>query len=334
MQRANHLHSRICTQENLRLAYRKAAKGKQGQAEVLRFRQRFDGNIQRLREQLITGELDIGHYHTFTVRDPKVRTICAASFPERVLHHAVMNICEPRLEAYAIHDTYACRKGKGNRKALHRAREFARNHAWYLKLDIRKYFDSIDHRIALGLLARMFKEKPLLSLFADILRSYQASPGKGVPIGNLISQHLANFYLGPFDHWIKETRKIKGYLRYMDDFLLFAHDKELLKSELAEIAVFLEEKLTLRLKENVQLNRTVLGVPFLGFRVFPAHIRLLPRTRQRLSQKLREYEKKYLEGIWTEPDLVRHVQPLVAFTDAGDSLPFRRMVMERFGVLS
>ncbi len=182
--------------------------------------------------------------------------------------------------------------------------------------------------------ARLFKEKPDLALFAAIVRSDQASPGKGVPIGNLISQHLANLYLGPLDHWIKETRKIKGYVRYMDDFLLFAQDKARLMGELAELSAFLEEKLALRLKDNVQINRTGLGVPFLGFRVFPAHIRLLPRTRLRLSLKLREYEKQYLRGTWTEPDLVRHVQPLVAFTDAGDSVPFRRMVMERFGVLS
>jgi RNA-directed DNA polymerase len=334
MQRANHLYSKICTHENLRLAFRKAAKGKQGHADVLCFRQYFDANMHDIQEQLLSGRMDIGHYHFFTVRDPKVRTICAASFPERVLHHAVMNLCEPRLDAYAIFDTYACRKGKGNRKALHRAGEFARNHIWYLKLDIRKYFDSIDHEIALGLLARLFKEKPLLTLFADILRSYQVSPGKGVPIGNLISQHLANFYLGPFDHWIKETRKIKGYVRYMDDFLLFAHDKKQLALELEEIARFLETRLALQLKENIQLNRTEFGVPFLGFRIFPAHIRLLARTRQRFSEKLREYEKKYLEGTWTEPELVRHVQPLVAFTDAGDSVPFRRMVVQRFGVLS
>lgn len=102
----------------------------------------------------------------------------------------------------------------------------------------------------------------------------------------------------------------------------------------AQISPYLEEKLALQLKENVQINRTTLGVPFLGFRVFPAHIRLLPRSRLRFSRKLREYEKNYLEGTWTGPDLFRHVQPLVAFTDAGDSEPFRRMVIQRFGVLS
>ena len=270
----------------------------------------------------------------FTVRDPKVRNICAASFPERVLHHAVMNLCEPYLDAYAIHDSYACRIGKGNRRALSRVREFARKYPWYLKLDIARYFDSIDHDIAMRLLSRQFKEKKLLALFAAILNTYHVKPGKGVPIGNLVSQHLANFYLGAFDHWIKETRKIKGYVRYMDDFVLFSHHKSELKSELEQIISFLETQLALKLKENIQINRIVLGAPFLGFRVFPAHIRLLPRTRKRFSQKLREYEKNHIEGRWTEAELVRHTEPLIAFTDAGDSVPFRRMVINRFGVLS
>ena len=334
MKRENYLYDRISTHENLHLAFRKAARGKQARVEVAQFRNRFDANIQSLREQLLNGRPDVGHYHFFTVRDPKVRNICAASFPERVLHHAVMNLCEPYLDAYAIHDSYACRKGKGNRKALERTREFARKYPWYLKLDIARYFDSIDHGIAIRLLSRKFKEEKLLKLFAAVLNTYHTTPGKGVPIGNLISQHLANFYLGLLDHWIKETRKIKGYVRYMDDFLLFSHRKAHLKSELEQINRFLKTQLALKLKENIQINRTVLGVPFLGFRVFPAHIRLLPRTRKRFSQKLREYERNYIEGRWTEPELVRHTEPLIAFTDAGDSTPFRRMVINRFGVLS
>jgi RNA-directed DNA polymerase len=171
-------------------------------------------------------------------------------------------------------------------------------------------------------------------LFDAILNTYHTKPGKGVPIGNLISQHLANFYLGLFDHWIKEVRKIKGYVRYMDDFLLFSHAKACLKLELLEIIHFLEKRLALKLKENIQINRTVLGVPFLGFRVFPAHIRLLSRTRTRFSRKLREYERKFIDGRWTEYQLVRHTEALIAFTDAGNSAPFRRMVIDRFGVLS
>ncbi|QTA80915.1 Putative reverse transcriptase [Desulfonema limicola] len=141
-----------------------------------------------------------------------------------------MNICEPFLESYSIFDSYACRKNKGTRKALSKAQTFARQYKWYLKLDIRKYFNSIDHKIMMNLLSRRFNDRELLHLFDKILQTYHTEPGKGLPIGNLISQHLANFYLGLLDHRIKDDWGIRGYIRYMDDFIIFKNSKENLKA--------------------------------------------------------------------------------------------------------
>jgi hypothetical protein len=245
-----------------------------------------------------------------------------------------MNVCEPLLEAYAIFDTYACRKGKGNRKALARAQHFARRHNWYLKLDIRKYFDSIDHGILLALLARRIKDKELLLLFAKLLDTYHTRPGRGMPIGNLISQHLANFYLGPFDHWIKEERRTKGYLRYMDDMLVFGHDRARLKTDLEEIGHYLKQELGLQLKTNVQLNRCRHGIPFLGYRVFPDRIRLSPGGRRRFVKRFRHYEQEWIDGNWSTAELVRHMEPLIEFTRGAGGKGFRSSVIDRFGVSS
>jgi hypothetical protein len=203
-----------------------------------------------------------------------------------------------------------------------------------LKLDIAKYFDSIDHAIALRLLARRFKDANLLSLFGKIMDSYHTRPGKGLPIGNLFSQHLANLYLGFFDHWVKEIHKVKAYLRYMDDFILFADEKNRLRDELDAITDYLSEALRLRLKDNIQLNRVERGVPFLGFRIFPAHVRLNTRSKYRFSKKFQECERRYCQGVWSEKDVAAHAEALCAFTRLGDSLAFRRMCLERFGVLS
>jgi hypothetical protein len=277
---------------------------------------------------------DVGHYRFFQIRDPKTRSICAASFPERVLHHAIMNVCEPVLETYAIHDSYACRKGKGSRKALARTQTLSRRFNWYLKLDISKYFDSIDHAILMDQLARRFKDRGLLRLFQTLLKTYHTRPGKGMPIGNLISQHLANFYLGGFDHWLKEKLKIRGYLRYMDDFILFGPDKMFLKTVLKRIRTYLFEKLALDLKANIQLNRCTRGIPFIGYRTFPSQIRLSPLSRKRFVRKLRQYEIRWQNGEWSESDLARHVLPLIEFTRAADTVSFRRCVIARYGVLS
>jgi hypothetical protein len=166
MKRLNGLHQQIADPDNLRLAFCKAARGKQDRPEVMRFRANFDASIRKLHQQLLVGAPDIGHYRFFAVRDPKPRRICAASFTERVLHHAMMNICEPALNAFHIADTYACLPGRGQYKALERTVKFAGSSSWYLQLDIRHYFDSIDHETMLNLLARRFKDKLLLNLFA------------------------------------------------------------------------------------------------------------------------------------------------------------------------
>ena len=171
------------------MAFWKAAKGKHGNKEVIHFKVNFEENIQKIQQQFERNNLDIGYYHFFYVYDHKKRLICAASFPERVIHHAIMNVCEPVLETYSISDSYACRKEKGPRKAVLRVQEYAREYAWFLKLDIRKYFDSVDHSILFQLLSRRFKEKPLLELFRQLLETYQLKKGKGLPIGNLVSQH-------------------------------------------------------------------------------------------------------------------------------------------------
>jgi RNA-directed DNA polymerase len=200
MKRAGNLYCSIAESENLRLAFCKAARGKHSRPEVISFGKNLERNLGLFRQQLIAGQLDICHYRFFRVRDPKPRNICAASFPERVLHHAIMNICEPVLDRYAIFDSYACRKGKGAIRAINRGKSFSRKNNWYLKLDIRHYFYSVDHRVMITLLHRRFKDQHLLALLNKILATYNTLPGKGLPIGNLISQHLANYYLGCLDH--------------------------------------------------------------------------------------------------------------------------------------
>jgi len=327
MKRAGNLYKDIADMENLRLAFWKAAKGKRGRQEVVAFSRDLETNLGQIRRQLLAHEPDIGHYRFFEVYDPKHREICAASFPERVLHHAVMNLCEPVLDRCAIFDSYACRKNKGNRKAIAKAKNFAGKNAYYLQLDIHKYFDSIYHEILLSLLGKRFKDSELMDLFDMILSTFHKTLGKGLPIGNLVSQHLANFYLSPLDRWVKEELRVRHYLRYMDDFLLFSSSRIQLKQNLSCIRKWLREHLQLELKNDIKLNRTRLGFTFLGFRIFPGLIRLSNRSKRRFSRKLRRYEENYQSGVWTQKRLIRHVEPLVDFTRIADAKGFRRKII-------
>ena len=176
MKRVSSLFDSIADLDNLLLAFWKARKGKNGKAEVRRFRENIHEEILSLRNDLMSGTMRVGDYHYFEVHDPKQRQICAASFRERVLHHAIINVCGPYFEKFLIFDTYDCIKGKGSYKEIERAQFFSRRNNLYLKLDIVKYFHSIDHAILIELLERMFKDRRLLSLLKKIIVSYEVAP--------------------------------------------------------------------------------------------------------------------------------------------------------------
>lgn len=321
----------IAEPANLRLAFWKAAKSKRAKADCRAFQERLEENVASLRAELLSGSVAVGEYHTFTIYDPKERTICAASFRERVLHHALMNVCELVLERAAIFDSYACRKGRGQQVAVRRATGYARQNGWFLKMDIRKYFDSIDQEVLRGLLARKFKDAGVLEVFDRILATYQTAPGQGLPIGNLTSQHFANYYLAPLDRFIKEGLQCRSYVRYMDDFVVWGETAAELREVWRRVEDFLTTELKLELKSNVMLNRTERGMDFLGYRIFPRDLRLAKRSKRRFASKFRAYEREHREGVWSELELQQRMTALIAFTLPCRSRGFRRNVIERFG---
>ncbi|MBN2894100.1 MAG: hypothetical protein JXL97_19675, partial [Bacteroidales bacterium] len=172
MKRAVFLIEQITDLNNLYEAFYKAQKGKKEKQEVVEYKKDLYENLKQLQRQIQTGNLDIGNYHYFTIYEPKERLICAASFPERVLHHSLMNVCHKYFENQQISESYATRIGKGTYKAIEKARFYSKQYKYYLKLDIRKYFDSISHQILMQKLETIFKDKMLLYVFYQIIDSY------------------------------------------------------------------------------------------------------------------------------------------------------------------
>ena len=334
MKRAGHLLEQIVALDNLQRAFCQAARGKRHKPEVVAFSRDLDRHLREMSEGLWRGDLRLGDYHSFRIHDPKERLICAASFRERVLHHALMIPCEPVFEQTLIHHTYACRKGRGQTGALQAARCHCRRHAYFLKLDIRKYFDSVDQTILFRLLSRRFKDAGLLLLFRRLLDTYQTQPGKGLPIGNLTSQHFANFYLNPLDRFVTEACGCGAYVRYMDDFVLWDSDRDRLAALRKEVETFLQDHLALRLKERTPVHRVETGLSFLGFRVFPGGLRLDAHSKKRLVRKYRRYQDEFRRGQWTERELQPRLQALFAFARQADSRDLRANLMQRFGDIS
>ena len=322
MKRTGCLFDKLTDYDNLVDSFHKASKGKITRKDVLDFATDFDENITRFRQSIIEDTIEIGKYHFFTIYDPKCRKICAASFPERILHHAIINVCGERFDRNLIYDTFATRKGKGTYAALDRARCYLKKYPYAVKLDFKKYYDSICHQVLKDKLRRLFKDARLLSLFDRIIDSYEVSPGRGLPIGNLTSQYFANHYLSEIDHLMREQVKVEGYVRYMDDILMMSTSKSELKASV-NVLNRKSSEVGLSIKSPLYVHSTN-GVNFLGYRLFPHVYVLSSRSKRRYAAKMRQYHELYAEGIWTEADLNRHLLPLTAFALHGNNHSFRK----------
>ena len=314
MKRVGFLIEKIADTDNILHAFYKARRGKQLKKEVVAFSNSLDDNVFKLRESIFSGKVDVGNYTYFNINDPKPRKICAAAFHERVLHHAIMNVCHQYFEKHLIDSTYATRPNKGIYQAIDKAKSASKKYPFVAKFDFRKYFDSIDHEILKSKLERLFKDKKLLNVFNKIIDSYSTQENKGLPIGNLTSQYFANHYLSSMDHYVKEDLKVKEYIRYMDDFLVFASDMDELKMFIEKIKFFSEDVLNLTLKPIIILNVRD-GIPFLGYKVFPQKVLLNSRSKKRLRFRIVKYQEYLDKGIWSENRYMEHLIPLMAFSN-------------------
>lgn len=275
----------VAAAPNLEAALWAAARGKCARADVAAYLAEAPRRLGQLREALLEARLVDGRLCSFMIRDPKPRLIHAAPFVDRVAHHALMRLMEPRLERALVPTSYACRPGRGVHAALARALEGVRAHPWVLQLDVRHCFPRIAHERLLGLLSRRFKGSAL-RLAATIIRSHEASPGRGLPIGSLTSQHFANAYLGEIDREAISLPPCLAHVRYMDDLLLFCGSEADANALHARLADFATLELDLQFKPP-RIARTRFGVTFCGMRVRPEGLRAGERRRRVWTERWR-----------------------------------------------
>ena len=225
-------------------------------------------------------------YITFTIFEPKERIIFRLPyFPDRITHHAVMNVLEPVFVSTFTSDTYSCIKGRGIHAAAYAVKKSLRDvpgTRYCLKLDIRKFYPSVDHDVLKALLRRKIKDQDLLWLLDGIIDS-----AEGLPIGNYLSQYFANFYLTYFDHWMKEDRGVKYYFRYADDLVILSDNKPYLHQLLIEIRAYLQDNLKLTVKHNNQVFPVdQRGIDFVGYVFYHTHILLRKSIKQNFARML------------------------------------------------
>jgi retron-type reverse transcriptase len=341
MKRVGNLWYKIIDFENLLTASKKAQKGKRFHEDVLRFNYDLEGELFDIRDELMEKTYQPGEYKTFEISEPKKRMISAAPYRDRVVHHALCNVIEPIFEKSFIYDSYANRKGKGTHKALDRFVKYFRSSQYVLKCDIVKYFPSIDHEILKNLLRQKIKCKDtlwLINLIIDnsnpqiLANEYFAGDSlftpferkKGLPIGNLTSQFFANIYLNQLDHFIKDELGIKKYVRYVDDFAIFSHDKLFLKKLRQKIEMKLE-KYRLRIHPvKSRITRVKYGENFLGFRIFPNKIRVKSDNLRRARRRMKDLQDDYKNGLKGMDEIGQSIQSWVSHLNYGDTYRLRK----------
>jgi RNA-directed DNA polymerase len=289
MKRVGNLYSQIYSVENLTLADEVARRGKRNSYGVAIHDRRRAENILKLSESLEKKEFRTSPYDNFLLScdNGKIREISRLPYyPDRIVHHAVMNILEPIWGSVFSKDTYSCIKGRGIHSAAKKIKQCLSSDKtgtiYCLKIDVRKFYPSIDHDVLKEILRRKLKDNDLLWLLYEIIDS-----APGVPIGNYLSQYFANLYLAYFDHHMKEVERVKHYFRYCDDIVVFGSDKAVLHALRVRIDQYMKINLKLDVKKNWQVFPVdVRGVDFLGYRFRHTHTLLRKSIKKAFARKM------------------------------------------------
>lgn len=330
MKRYGNLYDKIISLDNLRLADEKARKGKLQSYGVRRHDENREQNLIDLHEQLKAGTFKTSQYDIFTIHEPKEREIYRLPYyPDRIVHHAAMNILEPIWCSIFTADTYSCIKGKGIHAAARKLKQYLREDPagtrYCLKIDIRKYYPSIDHDILKQIIRRKIKDRRLLALLDEIIDS-----AEGVPIGNYLSQYFANLYLAYFDHWIKEEKRTRYYFRYADDIVVLSDSKEHLHALLADMREYLAVELHLQIKDNYQIFPVeARGIDFVGYVFYHTHTLLRKSIKQTFCRKVAKIRKRKIRPA--EKELKQEICPWWGWAKHCDSKHLFKQQLKKTG---
>lgn len=294
----------VISVENILYAWKKFRKGKRSKVDVRAFEFGLEENIFDLYYHLISGTWKPDPYVIFYVQDPKLRKIHKATVRDRVLYQLMYLYLYQIFDKSFIHDSYSSRKIKGTHLGIKRFEEFSRivtkNYtqiAFTLKCDIRKFFDSIDHDTLISLINKKIKDEKLMSLIVQIIDSFHTTNRKGLPLGNVTSQIMANIYLNELDQFCKHTLKTEYYIRYCDDFVILHNSREFLESLIDKLQSFLTNKLRLTLHpRKVTIRKIKSGIDFLGYVLLPHYKVLRTKTKNRILKKISRMKYLYEKG--------------------------------------
>lgn len=331
MKRIGNLYNKIYDFKNLHNSYLLARRCKRYRNEVLNYTDNLEVELITLQNELVWKCYKQGKYRTFKVYEPKERTIKALPFKDRVLQHAVNSVVEPIFSKGFYEHSYACLVGKGAHKASKTLKKWIYNtrgkNMYYLKCDIAKYFDSINHTILIEILERKIKCKDTMELLKHIIEN---DSKVGIPIGNLTSQTFANIYLNEFDNFIKHALKIKYYIRYMDDFIILKESKEEIHIILKHIEEFLISRLGLRLNHKTRISKIYEGIDFVGYKHYINRVNLRRSTWVRQKRNIKRMFQKFEKNKISYEDVEKSLYSILGHIQHADAYMLNKNIENKF----
>ena len=320
----------LTTLDNLFDCWMHARSNKGGRLRIQRFAEDPLRYLVTIQKHLRERRYNFGPYKTFTVREKKFRDVVDAPMKDRVVHWLIYQYLLPIWQPKFIHDTYGNLPWRGTHAAVRRLAQFARraNSAWVLQLDISKYFYSVNHALLKERVLRHIGDHELRVLMINLIDSFRTdgshdhlfdestlfrkTVAKGMPIGNLTSQLFANIFLNDFDHWVKETLRVKRYVRYVDDMVILGESRKEMQAICKQITARLAgDGLTIH-PHKTRLAPVCAGIPFLGYVVWPQHISAGRYIRGRYHQRLRQHES----GGRDRTDALNSYRAMLRYTGA------------------
>ncbi len=343
MKNYRHIFELMVSPEHLFSAWDAFKKEKRAKADVMAFERDLEQHVFQLHRDLKNKTYRHGPYTGFYISDPKLRHIHKATVRDRVLHHAIFSMLNPIFEPGFIADSFSCRIGKGSHRGVERLARMLRaesrngtRRCFALKCDVRKFFDSVDHEILLGILKRRVADPDAMWLLREIVNSFSTGQrdlfhARGLPIGNLTSQLFANVYMNEFDQFVKHELRVKRYARYTDDFVIVSGDREYLEKLIEPMARFLGDALKLRLHpDKVAIVRYGKGVDFLGYVQYPHYRLMREESESRMLRKLRHAESLYRQGEFDEARMNAVVQSYLGALSHADGHRLGETIRNRF----
>lgn len=338
-------YEKIYNFQNLYKAHTVARRSKRDTREVIEFEMNLGDNLTTLSDALKNGSYKMLDYYSFAIYDPKHRMIHALHYRDRVVQHCLCDeVLAPILDKKLIYDNAACRIGKGTHFAIGRVSKFLDDfyhrykvEGYFLKCDIRKFFDNIDHAVLKQKLSKVIEDERVLLLLYQIIDSFEVTHDRGLPLGNQTSQWFAIYYLDTIDRLVKETLGIKYYSRYMDDCVLIHQDKEYLRYCLAQIKQLAVE-LKIEFNEKTEIFPIKNGVDYLGWHIYLSDTgkvirKVKQQTKYKYKRKLKYFQSAFANGLVNLPEITQVLSSYRAHLAYGHTYKLQKQILDEFTLI-